>query len=98
MYKTSTAVCLASLRQNLDFISIIKIGPFQKIPTSITGHSFFELYATKNKTFAVPISYCELITSNDRSFGCRIIYTETIYNGILFIDNSTILDTTMLIH
>ena len=37
------------------------------------------------------------ITSNDRSFGYPIIYTDTMYNAILFIDTSTIFDTTKLI-
>ena len=33
------------------------------------------------------------ITSNDRSFDCPIIYTDTINNALLFIDTSTMLDT-----
>ena len=35
-----------------------------------------------------------VITSNDRSFGCPIMYTYTIHNAILLIDTSTIIDTT----
>ena len=34
------------------------------------------------------------LTSNDRSFVCPIIYTDTIHYGILFIDTSTMFDTT----
>ena len=37
------------------------------------------------------------ITSNDRSFDCPIIYTDTINNALLFIDTSTMLDTTKLL-
>ena len=29
------------------------------------------------------------ITSNGRSFGWPIIYTDTIHNGIIFVDTST---------
>ena len=36
-------------------------------------------------------------TSNDRSFGCPVIYTDTIHNAVLFIDTSTMLDTTKII-
>ena len=31
---------------------------------------------------------CLIITSNDHFFGCTVIYTGNIYNGILFIDNT----------
>ena len=34
------------------------------------------------------------ITGSDRSFGCAIIYTDTIHYAILFIESSTILDIT----
>ena len=40
--------------------------------------------------------YCFII-SNDRSFCCLITYMDTIYNTILFIDTSAMLDTTELI-
>ena len=38
------------------------------------------------------------ITSNDRFFGCPIIYTDTLHNVILAIGNSAMLDTTTPIH
>ena len=37
------------------------------------------------------------ITSNDHSFGCPIIYTDTIHNATWLIDTLTIRDTTKLI-
>ena len=37
-----------------------------------------------------------VITSNDHSFGCPIIYTDISHNTILYIDTSTILDTIKL--
>ena len=37
------------------------------------------------------------ITSNDRSFGCPIIYMDPIHIGILLIDTSTMLHTAKLI-
>ena len=33
------------------------------------------------------------IISNGRSFGCPIIYTDTIHNAIFFVDTSTMRDT-----
>ena len=37
------------------------------------------------------------ITSNDHSFGCPVIYMDTIHDAILFTDTSTIRDTIKLI-
>ena len=37
--------------------------------------------------------FWQAITSNDRQFGCPIIYTDTIEYAILFINTSTMLDT-----
>ena len=36
-------------------------------------------------------------TSNDRSFGCPITYTDAIHYAVLYIDTSTMLDITKLI-
>ena len=39
------------------------------------------------------------ITDNDHSFGCPIIYMDSIHNAIFwFMDTSTMLDTRKLIH
>ena len=48
----------------------------------------------------IAFSVCTLniSTSNDRLFYCPIIYTYTIHYVILFIETSTRLDTTKLIH
>ena len=32
--------------------------------------------------------------SNDRSFGCPVIYADTIYNAVMFIHTSTMSGTT----
>ena len=48
--------------------------------------------ATGKKLETSPLN----ITSNDRSFDCPIIYSDTNYNAFLFIDTSTMLDTTIL--
>ena len=56
-------------------------------------HPFTPLYVQWQ--IAEPYVHCQafFITSNDRSFGCLIIYTYTIYYTIFFIDTSTMLDT-----
>ena len=42
------------------------------------------------------ISYT-VFASNGRTFGCTIIYTNTIHHAVLFTDTSSMLDTTQLI-
>ena len=56
----------------------------------------FQLYKIK-VTFSYTLQIQTNFTSNGRSFGSPIIYTDTIHN-ILFTDTSTMLDTTKLIH
>ena len=52
-----------------------------------------DLAEVKLNSLPIPI----YITSNDRLFSGPIIYTETIHKASLFMDTSTLLDTTMLI-
>ena len=43
------------------------------------------------------VIYDDFITCSDRSFHCTNIYLDAIHNAMLFIDTSTMIDTTKLI-
>ena len=52
---------------------------------------------TKMCQYTIGMESFKNIISNDRSFCCPMIYIDIIYNAILFIDISTMCDTTELI-
>ena len=59
--------------------------------TSISWWSLLEQPTTPQRNHRMR---SDNISSNDRSCGCPIIYKDTIHDALLFIDTSTMLDTT----
>ena len=81
------------------YVSIqITITPCEQNTLNRTENIFKKCcHIHKNCTVWTSLYKFKFITSNDRSFGCPSSYMDTIHNAFLFIDTSTMLDTSAYI-